>query len=83
MKLIARFNTDHEVKADDGCATSWKSGDIIVIGATGGQVDYVRKGIIVQMAQENHYHVIPGANLNFFLSDGETMFPVSPDRILH
>lgn len=83
MKIVAKFNADYEVKADDGCTASWKSGDIISIGTTEGhQVDYVRKGIIVQMAQEDHFHIIPGSCLSFFLDDGKTMFPINQDKVL-
>lgn len=80
-QLIAVLKEDHTFVAEDGCAGIWKTGDIIPIQCGSGVLDYVRKGVMVPAALENHFHVIPLVNLSLFLDDGKTRIPVNHDRL--
>ncbi len=75
---IAMLKETHEVTADDGCAGAWAVGDTIRIEPGSGSLDYVRKGVMVEL-QDGHFHVIPASKLSFFLPGDKT--PTNTDRV--
>lgn len=81
MALIAVFKESRTVTEDDGCTGSWVVGDVLTIECGGAVLDYVRKGVLVPLATEGHFHAVPSTSLSFFqLVDGKR-FPVGTDSL--